>query len=347
MTRVFRLALCALLTAGAVTAYAQDKRPAIDLKRAELLVPRPAKHPVKSLIPGEEPLSVDTLDTSDPSVKLVLRSDHTWGYVRAYEVLADDPVFTECWDTANVNPYREKYSDLPVRVTLLLADSLSRWCCPRQTRVFSKFGRRRSRQHMGVDLPLATGTPVYAAFDGKVRVSKYTGGFGNVVIIRHANGLETTYGHLSKRNVQSGDWVHAGDVIGLGGSTGRSTGPHLHFETRYHGFAFDPQWIADFEKGELRSGVFVLKIKYLMPGSTYVSKSIEDEDAIYKSEEEERAEAERLAKELAAAKYHKVVSGDTLLGLAAKYGTTVSEICRLNGISKTSVLRIGQRLRVR
>ena len=214
-------------------------------------------------------------------------------------------------------------------------------------KVFSPFGWRRRRNHTGVDLPLATGTPVYAAFDGRVRCSMYNRGYGNVVVIRHASGLETTYAHLKERNVQTGDYVSAGDVIGLGGSTGRSTGPHLHFETRYEGYAFDPQWLIDFETGTLRHGYFVLKRKYLSNTSRYYPESEEEEEEIYKTEEEDRAEAERIAREMAAAQYHTVKSGDTLYGLAARYHTTVGAICKLNGISASTPLRIGKKLRVK
>jgi len=344
MRRILAATL-AFLLAGLLCG-AQDL-PRMSMKQAELLVPRPAKGPVKSLIPGEQAAAVDTLDTSDPRVKLVLRSDRTWEYIKDVSALAEDDVFTESWNTSCINPYRIPLSDLQPRVTLWLVDSASCWKCPNRTAVFSRFGGRRGRQHMGVDLPLKTGTPVYAAFDGRVRLSSYNRGYGNVVIIRHSNGLETTYGHLSRRDVSSGDWVRAGDVIGLGGSTGRSTGPHLHFETRYKGFAFDPQWMIDFEKGELRCGVFTLKSKYLVPGSTYVPESEDEEDEIYRTEEEERAEAARIAAELAAAKYHKISSGDTLSGLAVKYHTTVSEICRLNGITPKTTLKIGRSIRVK
>ena len=99
---------------------------------------------------------------------------------------------------------------------------------------------RRGRSHQGVDIPLKTGDPVYATFTGKVRMSKYYGAYGNMIVIRHENGIETFYAHLSKRNVEVGDWVNAGDVIGLGGSTGRSTGPHLHFEILINGSAVNP-----------------------------------------------------------------------------------------------------------
>lgn len=303
--------------------------------------------PVKSLVPGENGPVHDTLDTSDPTIKIVLCSDGTWHYSRDCSAMADSAVFRNNWRTDVLNPYQSKLEDLPYRVTLCLADSASRFCCPCQVKVFSPFGWRRRRNHMGVDLPLPMKTPVYAAFDGKVRVSMYNRGYGNIVVIRHASGLETSYAHLSERNVEPGDYVAAGDVIGLGGSTGRSTGPHLHFETRYEGNAFDPQWLIDFEAGTLRHGYFTLKRKYLSPQSKYYPESEDEEEDIYKSEEEDRAEADRIAREMAAAQYHTIKSGDTLGALAIKYHTSVNAICRLNGISPKTTLRIGRKLRVK
>ncbi len=326
-------------------AGAQGSR--LTIKEAEKLVPREIRKPVKSMIPGEKPPVHDTLDTSDPAVKIILFNDGTWRYERDVRAFADSAVFRKAWNANELNPYRTKLEDLPYRITLCLADSASRFCCPNKVKVFSPFGWRRRRNHTGVDLPLPTGTPVYAAFDGRVRVSMYNRGYGNVVVIRHASGLETTYAHLKERNVQAGDYVSAGDVIGLGGSTGRSTGPHLHFETRYEGYAFDPQWLIDFETGTLRHGYFVLKRKYLSNTSRYYPESEDEEDEIYKAEEQDRAEAERIAKEMAAAQYHTVKSGDTLYGLAAKYHTTVGAICKLNGISASTPLKIGKKLRVK
>ena len=326
-------------------AGAQERR--FTIKEAEKLVPREVRKPVKSMIPGEKPPVHDTLDTSDPTVKILLLNNGTWRYERDLSAMADSAVFRKAWVTNDMNPYRTKLEDLPFRVTLCLADSASRFCVPRQIKVFSPFGWRRRRNHMGVDLPLPMRTPVYAAFDGKVRCSMYNRGYGNVVVIRHASGLETTYAHLSARKVEPGDYVSAGDVIGLGGSTGRSTGPHLHFETRYEGFAFDPQWLIDFETGTLRHGWFVLKRKYLSNTSRYYPESEEEEEEIYKTEEEERAEADRIAKEMAAAQYHTVKSGDTLYGIASKYHTSVAAICKLNGISASTPLRIGKKLRVK
>ena len=337
--------LSLLLAFLPLVAGAQDRR--ISIKEAEALIPREIRKPVKSMIPGEKPAVHDTLDTSNPIIKIVLLNDGTWHYAKDMRFLADSSIFRNNWKENELNPFRTPLQDRPIRITLCLADSSSRFCCPRQVKVFSPFGWRRRRNHMGVDLPLPMRTPVYAAFDGKVRCSMYNRGYGNVIIIRHASGLETTYAHLAERNVSAGDYVSAGDVIGLGGSTGRSSGPHLHFETRYDGFAFDPQWLIDFESGVLRHGYFVLKRKYLSPSSKYYPESEEEEEEIYKTEEEERAEAERIAKEMAAARYHTIKAGDNLSKLAVKYNTTVNAICKLNGITPSTTLKIGRKLRVK
>lgn len=149
--------------------------------------------------------------------------------------------------------------------------------------------------------------------------------------------------------------MNAGSIIGLGGSTGRSTGPHLHFETRYKGYAFDPEWLIDFASGTLRHRLFVLKKMYLSPASRYVPESDEEEIDIIegdtqdriKAEEEAKAKAEAERKAELAKRYYTVRSGDTLGKIAIRNHTTVRKLCQLNGIKETTVLQIGQRLRVK
>ena len=312
----------------------------IDTLKTVLQVRRPAMEAVKSLdVSPAGP--IDTLDTVNEYVKVILYSDNTWHYYKTPEFSQETDIFDKSWDTSSSNPYRMSLDSLPYSWSVWLVDSLDQYHCPFQGDVHprGKFGPRRGRRHQGVDIPLKTGDPVYATFTGRVRVSKYMGGFGNLIVIRHVNGIETFHGHLSKRNVEAGDWVNAGDVIGLGGSPGRSTGPHLHFETRYSGFAFDPQWLIDFKTGELRHRLFILKKKYFNIYSNY-EQDFEDE---WKNEEDDkREEAER-----AAMRWHTVMSGDTLGRIAINNGTTVSAICKLNGITPKTVLRIGRRLRVR
>ncbi len=289
---------------------------------------------------------VDTLDIQDGRLLLVLRDDHTWYYIKNFEKVAEDSTFIKDWIPNSTNPYKTRLEDLPLRSTICLVDSASTFVVPNQTKVFSRFGTRRGRAHQGVDLPLPVGKAVYAAFDGRVRASTYNSGYGNLVIIRHENGLETYYAHLSKREVEVGDWVHAGDEIGLGGSTGRSTGPHLHFETRYQGFAFDPEWIADYETGELRKNVFVLRRSYLNANSRYVPESIDEEEEIYATDEQIIEEEKRIAAEQAAIRYYTVKSGDTLGAIAKREGKSLNTIQKLNPGINPNKLSIGQKIRV-
>ena len=184
------------------------------------------------------------------------------------------------------------------------------------TRVTSKFGMRTYRYHYGIDLKLTVGDTIRSAFDGVVRISKAGYGYGNYVLIRHPNGLETVYGHCSKLLVKADSAVRAGDPIALGGNTGRSTGPHLHFEMRYVGNPINPASVVDFETGQ------PLESAYLVCGQTFEYKT-----------------------EIAAMAWYTVRKGDTLSGIAKKRHTTVSRLCKLNHITTKTVLRIGRRLR--
>ena len=312
----------------------------IDTVRTQLVVPRPALEPLKSLVTSPTD-AIDTLDTANEHIKVVLHADNTWHYYKTPSFQQVSGVYDCNWDDNSTNPYGIEQKDLPDEWAIWLVDSLDQYHCPFQGSVYhrGKFGVRRGRRHQGVDIPLKTGDPVYATFTGKVRVSKYWGAFGNLVVIRHDNGLETFYAHLSKRNVEVGDWVNAGDVIGLGGSTGRSTGPHLHFETRHNGFAFDPQWLIDFEKGTLRHRLFVLKKKYFNIYSNYEQ---DFEDELKNEEDDKKEDAEREAM-----RWYTIKSGDTLGRIAINNGTTVNALCKLNGIKSTTTLKIGRKIRVR
>ena len=333
--------LTALIAFFAISFTSEAVRPVrIDTTKTHLVIPRPALEPIKSLVTSTSD-AIDTLDTANEHIKVILHADNTWHYYKTPEYQQVAGVYDANWEDNSTNPYRIEQKDLPDEWAIWLVDSLDQYHCPFQGSVYhrGKFGVRRGRRHQGVDLPLKTGDPIYAAFTGKVRVSKYWGAFGNLVIIRHDNGIETFYAHLSKRYVEVGDWVNAGDVIGLGGSTGRSTGPHLHFETRYNGFAFDPQWLIDFENGLLRHRLFVLKKKYFNIYSNYEQ---DFEDEIKNEEDDKKEDAEREAM-----RWYTIKSGDTLGRIAINNGTTVSALCRLNGIKPTTTLKIGRKIRVR
>ena len=294
-------------------------------------------------VPAIDSLAVlDTLPSGDDAVQVVLFANSTWKYVRNRAVAKDSTIFEKYWDTEKLFPYKDvEYSSLPKSLVIDLVDSTNGYHTPyKPSPIRSRYGPRRGRAHQGVDLALKTGEPIYATFSGRVRISQYNrGGYGNLVVIRHDNGLETYYGHLSERMVEPNQWVEAGQVIGLGGSTGRSTGPHLHFETRYYGQSFDPERLIDFKSGTLCRETFLLKRSYF---SIYSRASQDFEDEIANEEQDKKEQAEREAM-----RYHRIRSGDTLGAIARKYGTTVGNICRLNGIKSTTILRIGRTLRVR
>ena len=164
------------------------------------------------------------------------------------------PMWYETFPHNRVNPLgRTKLDMLPDEINLLLVRDSADFCFPVKGLKSSAYGWRWHRGHHGVDIALRTGEPIRAAFGGTVRIASRMGGYGNCIVVRHPNGLETLYGHLSKINVHTNQQVSAGEVIGLGGSSGNSTGPHLHFECRFLYQTFDPEWILDFKNYALRT----------------------------------------------------------------------------------------------
>ena len=192
------------------------------------------------------------------------------------------------------------------------------------TKITSPFGPRWRRMHNGLDLKVNIGDTIVAAFDGKVRIVKYERrGYGKYVVIRHDNGLETVYGHLSKQLVEENQLVKAGEVIGLGGNTGRSTGSHLHFETRFLGIEINPVYMFDFPKQDIVADTYTFR----------------------KTKSVKRAGSHDTQVADGTIRYHKVKSGDTLSRIAKLRGVSVSTLCKLNRIKPTTTLRIGQVLR--
>ena len=216
------------------------------------------------------------------------------------------------WNNNFVNPYN---TDLEKNPDTTIID-LSGYVIPIVGRVTSNFGWRRWKWHYGIDLKLNTGDTLRSSFDGMVRIAKRSRSFGNFVVIRHNNGLETIYGHMSKLLVVTNQTVKAGEVIGLGGSTGRSTGPHLHYEIRYLGNSINPNDIVNFDSCKLKSDTLML----CQNNFSYLT-------------------------EIRKIRFHIVRSGDTLWKISRRYGVSISELCRLNKISRKKILRIGQRIR--
>ena len=261
-------------------------------------------------------------------------------------------------------------SELPNGVTIHLVDKEKgrKFCVPtpEHARLSSHFGARRRRWHYGVDLAQPTGEPIYAAFDGIVRISKKNKSYGNLVVIRHFNGLETYYAHLSQIDVNPGDTVRAGSVIGLCGNTGRSYGSHLHFEIRYMGKAMNPEYVVDCVNHKLHSDEITLTPAYFQKkGSSRTSPSpgeiarinqgagsADNSSATVAQNQQRDPSKPKLQQQTAKqqssqAKYYKIRSGDTLSKIAARNGTTVKKLCKLNGMKETTVLQIGKKIRVK
>ncbi|TAH27332.1 MAG: LysM peptidoglycan-binding domain-containing protein [Cytophagales bacterium] len=271
-------------------------------------------NPNKSLtIVSEDTSSNEEGETSIIEVAEQIKLDSIWvTYAEYFSV----------WDSRHVNPYKidgSKFSDT-INFTLFDSSNNFNYSMPlKECKTTSIFGRRYSRWHYGIDLDLETGEPVMACFDGIVRICQIDGrGYGKYILLRHYNGFETLYGHLSRQDVKIGQLLKAGEQIGLGGNTGRSTGSHLHFEVRYEGNALNPENVYDFANNRIKSKIFQLLPEHF--------EYLKDARKIY---------------------YHKVRSGESLGTIARKYRVSLNSIYKMNRMSSRTVIRPGRRIRIR
>lgn len=251
------------------------------------------------------------------------------------DIFFANELYGETMGSNFVNPFGKNVS-LPDSIRINCAD----WAIPHFGHITSKFGPRRKRYHYGIDLKVQTGDPIYAAFDGKVRiVASAKGGYGKYIVIRHSNGLETVYAHLSEHAVVREQHVAAGDLIGYGGNTGRSTGSHLHFETRLMGVPIDPLEIFDFHNKVAHRDAFTFYTRRGRQASTpYGISFAQTKEAVKLHPGTPQQQESRMAT-------HRVKQGDTLGAIARKYGTSVQALCRLNKLTPNSTLRLNQVLR--
>ncbi len=277
--------------------------------------------------------------------------------------------FSMTWDNDFLFASKKRNSIAKFEDTLWLCvgDSLSKeFRVPFDGYLTSHFGPRHGRPHHGVDISLKTGDMIYASWSGKVRYAKFNkGGYGNLVVIRHYNGLETFYAHLSKILVLPNQDVVAGEPIGLGGNTGRSFGPHLHFEVRFYDIPINPEHIIDFAKKDVKDqNVLVHKdlFKVHLPGEQpkieFPENQEEEHDHSVEAGDVLAGVALPVAEKLSVSenksvapkefrKYHRVRSGDNLSKIANQYGTTLDKICDLNGIKTNKTIDVGQMIRVK
>lgn len=275
--------------------------------------------------------------------------DNTTRYLESLFSDEDEPefdIYTEGWDSKLVNCYAG------VEVAQTAEIDVSKFCMPTPGYITSPYGYRRRfrRMHKGIDLKVNIGDTIRAAFDGRVRITNYDRkGYGYYVVIRHTNDLETVYGHLSKFLIEPDAYVKAGDPIALGGNTGRSTGPHLHFETRYMGYAINPSAIFDFANQTTHTDTYTFDKRTYQEARNF---SVAANQA-YANEYRKKNPPKPYVKSTAAAttrstsSSYRIRKGDTLSKIASRNGTTVAKLCALNGLKTTSKLSVGQRIKLR
>ncbi|WP_025880162.1 peptidoglycan DD-metalloendopeptidase family protein [Segatella baroniae] len=241
------------------------------------------------------------------------------------------------------NKYAHRIANVPDSFKI----SLRHFCMPTTSRVVtSNFGARWGRQHKGLDIKVYIGDTIRAAFSGKVRIVKYeAAGYGKYIVIRHPNGLETIYGHLSAQLVAENQVVRAGEPIGLGGNTGRSTGSHLHFETRLCGMALNPALMFDFRNQDVTGDYYVYNARTYDEESELASRvrgKIGNGGYTQEMVRGDYVEKENAAEEIV---YYKAKAGESLATIAKKRGISVDRLCELNRITKSTRIRPGQILR--
>jgi murein DD-endopeptidase MepM/ murein hydrolase activator NlpD len=243
------------------------------------------------------------------------------------------------WDTATIHPYSFIQCFKKDSATITLTEPTDcGFVLPFNGNVTSEFGWRKKRPHYGTDIDLETGDTVGAAFDGMVRIAKLNRSYGNVVIIRHKNGLETVYAHLSKILVEAGQTIEAGQIIGLGGNTGHSFGSHLHFEMRYLGQAIDAEDFIDFTAGSLKNNIVLItkadvETKY-------------DLRALHSRQKRDLNLTRVSGSKSKHGKVYTVKRGDTLGRIAQRNHTTIKALCKKNKIKQGKTLRLGQKIKV-
>lgn len=244
------------------------------------------------------------------------------------------------------NVYAHRATELPDSFRI----NLRNFCMPTTNRVItSKMGPRWGRMHKGLDIKVYIGDTIRAAFSGKVRIKKYErAGYGKYLVIRHNNGLETIYGHMSDWLVEENQVVKAGQPIGLGGNTGRSTGSHLHFETRLCGVALNPALLFDFVNQDVTADYYMFRKETFEHESVAINKNLLLEGG-HSNELAKKTDnnngRNRNVREFSETKYHKVSVGETLTSIAKRRGTTVAQLCKLNHLTRDVKVRPGQILR--
>lgn len=289
-----------------------------------------------TFLKSQNPIPIDTIESDGK--KIVFYDNKTWEFLILTEAqifndslfssFEEHPIFKNNWVTTDKYAFLETRNKPIQEQNIKLVNSFDKFVMPVSGPLYGKF----RRGHKGIDIGLKKGDTIRSVFGGRVRLAQYDrSGYGNLIIVRHFNGLETFYAHLSKINVKPGQWVNSGDLLGLGGSTGRSKGPHLHFETRYYDRPFDPLKIIDYEGKQLIADNLLVSNE-LFTGSINTKSNGSFNGSYGGSTDGE---------------YHKIKKGETLGSIAKKYGTTVSNLKALNNMGSSTLIREGKSLKIK
>ncbi|MDE7472926.1 MAG: peptidoglycan DD-metalloendopeptidase family protein [Muribaculaceae bacterium] len=304
-------------------------------------------------VPDEHNRAHQEMLASQDRIGSQIRVEDTQAFIDNLFADEEEPeldIYTEGWDSRLVNAYANAV------VPQTRDIDVSGYVMPHSGYITSPYGYRKRfrRMHKGVDIKVYIGDTIRAAFDGKVRLTNYQArGYGKYVILRHTNELETVYGHLSEFLVEDNQYVKAGDPIALGGNTGRSTGPHLHFETRFMGYPINPAAIFDFANQTVHTDVYTFDKDTYQQARNYDPAANNQYATAWRQANPQPARVASTRKSGSSggsgngAATYTVRKGDSLSKIAQRNGLSLQRLCRLNGLRTTSKIKVGQRLKLR
>jgi len=281
---------------------------------------------------GQKELDLKVVDQLD--FEVIKKVDTTTTIVKKDTIIPLD-IKAEYWDHTVYNPFKDEVVMFPLQ--LKFKDSTYASPIGKNKVITSRYGWRRGRAHKGIDIDLITGDSLFAMFDGIVRMSRYSRGHGKTVVLRHFNGLETVYAHLSRYGVKENDTIKKGQYIGKGGVSGNARGSHLHLVVNYKGISINPEYLFEFnDSNAIRSNEIWVTQQWTRP---YVHNSKRQSKIIPLLTEAQALESLKKQK-----KIYVVKRGDTLSRISRNNNVSIAAICKTNSISKTSVIKPGQKL---
>lgn len=300
-------------------------------------------------VPTEHQNAHREMLASQDNIGSQIRVEDTQAFIDNLFNDEDEPeldIYTEGWDSKLVNAYSNAV--VPQSRDI----DVSNYCMPHSGYLTSPYGYRKRfrRMHKGVDIKVYIGDTIRAAFDGKVRLTNYERrGYGKYVIVRHSNELETVYSHLSEFLVEPDQYVKAGDPIALGGNTGRSTGPHLHFETRFMGYPINPAAIFDFANQTVHTDTYTFDKNTYQLARNYDPAANNEYATAWRQSNPQpvRQYTSRSSSSGSTASTYTVKKGDSLSKIASRHGLSLQRLCRLNGLKTSSKIKVGQRLKLK